>query len=151
MLAGAEPSPLDGPAINTIRTLAMDVVEKAASGHPGYGCVMDEDEFALRIEAFDEANDGGVGWYKDKGAYHLYLLATEAPIARLKPTGTDDEVRIAYWSHRRKWEDIEMEIAVLNRPASSSGEGAPPATSRYHLAGETGRCPREPAPMLLHE
>ena len=46
-------------------------------------------------------------WYKDKGAYHLYLLATEAPIARLKPTGEDDEVRIAYWSHRRKWEDID--------------------------------------------
>ena len=23
------------------------------------------------------------------------------------PTGTDDEVRIAYWSHRRKWEDID--------------------------------------------
>jgi hypothetical protein len=57
--------------------------------------------------AFDEANGGGVGWYEDKGAYHLYLLATEAPIARLKPTGTSDEVRIAYWSHRRKWEDID--------------------------------------------
>ena len=41
---------------------------------------MDEDEIALRIEAFDEANGGGVGWYEDKGAYHLYLLATEAPI-----------------------------------------------------------------------
>jgi outer membrane protein TolC len=25
--------------------------------------------------AFDEANGGGVGWYEDKGAYHLYLLA----------------------------------------------------------------------------
>ena len=47
---------------------------------------MEEDEIALRIEAFDEANGGGVGWYKDKGALHLYLLATEAPIARLKPT-----------------------------------------------------------------
>ena len=68
---------------------------------------MDEDEIALRIDAFDQANGGGVGWYEDKGAYHLYLLATEAPIARLKPTGADDEVRIAYWSHRRKWEDID--------------------------------------------
>lgn len=68
---------------------------------------MDEDEIALRIEAFDDANGGGVGWYNDKGAYHLFLLATEAPIARLKPTGTGNEVRIAYWSHRRKWEDID--------------------------------------------
>lgn len=62
---------------------------------------------ALHIEAFDQANGGGVGCYKDKGAYHLYLLATEAPIARLKPTGTGDEVKLAYWSHRQKWEDID--------------------------------------------
>jgi len=68
---------------------------------------VDEDEIALRIEAFDDANGGGVGWYNDKGAYHLFLLATKAPIARLKPTGTGNEVRIAYWSHRRKWEDID--------------------------------------------
>ena len=68
---------------------------------------MDEDEIALRIETFDAANGGGVGWYKDKGAYHLYLLETEAPIARLKPTGRNDEVKIGYWSHRRKWEDID--------------------------------------------
>lgn len=68
---------------------------------------MDEDEIARRIAAFDQANGGGVGWYKDKGAYHLYLLTNEAPIARLKPTGTDDEFKIAYWSHRRQWEDID--------------------------------------------
>lgn len=35
MLADAQPSLLDELAINTIRTLAMDAVEKAASGHPG--------------------------------------------------------------------------------------------------------------------
>jgi hypothetical protein len=34
---------------------------------------MKEDEIALRIEAFDAAIGGGVGWYQDKGAYHLYL------------------------------------------------------------------------------
>ena len=55
---------------------------------------MKDDEIALRIEAFDAANGGGVGWYKNKGAYHLYLLTTEAPIARLKPDGTTDEVRL---------------------------------------------------------
>jgi hypothetical protein len=68
---------------------------------------MEQDDMAVRIAAFDQANGGGVGYYKDKGAYHLYLLATEAPIARLKPTGTADEVRLAYWSHRRKWEDVD--------------------------------------------
>jgi len=68
---------------------------------------MEKDDIAARIEAFDAVNGGGVGWYKDKGAYHLYLLETEAPIARLKPTGAGDEVRIGYWSHRRKWEDID--------------------------------------------
>jgi hypothetical protein len=72
-----------------------------------YGQAMDDDEIAQRIEAFDEANGGSVGWYKDSGAYHLYLLENEAPIARLKPINTDDEVRIAYWSHRQKWEDID--------------------------------------------
>ncbi|MGF6863040.1 hypothetical protein ABIE69_003636, partial [Rhodobacteraceae bacterium MBR-64] len=47
---------------------------------------MQYDDIASRIEAFDDANGGGVGYYKDKGAYHLYLLETEAPIARLKST-----------------------------------------------------------------
>ena len=62
---------------------------------------------AERIEDFDAANGGGVGYYTDKGAYHLYLLNTEAPIARLKPTGNGDEVRLGYWSHRLKWEDVD--------------------------------------------
>ena len=57
---------------------------------------MKDDEIALQIEAFDAANGGGVGWYKDKGAYHLYLLTTEAPIARLKPVVTSNEVRLGY-------------------------------------------------------
>jgi hypothetical protein len=57
-----------------------------------------------------KANGGGVGWYEDKGAYHLYLVETEAPIARLKPTGTDDEVRIAYWSHRQRWQDMNFGV-----------------------------------------
>ena len=65
------------------------------------------DAIAARLEAFDNANGGGVGYYKDNGAYHLYLLETEAPIARLKPTGNGDEVRLGYWSHRRTWEDID--------------------------------------------
>ena len=66
-----------------------------------------QDDIALRIEAFDDANGGGVGYYKVNGAYHLYLLANEAPIARLKPTGQGDKVRLGFWSHRRKWEDVD--------------------------------------------
>ena len=68
---------------------------------------MQTDDFALLIGAFDAANGGGVGYYKDRGAYHLYLLETEAPIARLKPTGKEDEVQIGYWSHRCRWEDVD--------------------------------------------
>jgi len=68
---------------------------------------MTYDEIAPRIEAFDNANGGGVGLYEDKGACHLYLLETEAPIARLEPTGNSDEVRVGYWSHRRRWEDVD--------------------------------------------
>ena len=68
---------------------------------------MQFDDIPARIEAFNDANGGGVGCCKDKGACHLYLPDTEAPIARLKPTGNDDEVRLGYWSHRRKWEDVD--------------------------------------------
>lgn len=68
---------------------------------------MQQDDIAARIEAFDNANGGGVGYYEEKGAYHLYLLKTEAPIAQLKPTTNGDEVRLGYWSHRRRWEDVD--------------------------------------------
>lgn len=56
---------------------------------------MKDDEIILRIETFDAANGGSVGWYEDKGAYHLHLLETEAPIAGLKPVGTRDEAGLA--------------------------------------------------------
>lgn len=72
-----------------------------------YDAPMPHDAIAQRIKAFDDANGGGVGFYRDKGAYHLYLLQTQAPIARLKPTGVGDEVKLGYWSHRRKWEDVD--------------------------------------------
>lgn len=39
--------------------------------------------------------------------YHLYLLETEVPIARLKPVSPRDDFRLGYWSHRRKWEDTD--------------------------------------------
>jgi hypothetical protein len=48
-----------------------------------------------------------------RGAFHLYLLETEAPIARRKPTGKGDEVRLGYWSNRRRWEDIDVMDGVV--------------------------------------
>jgi hypothetical protein len=72
-----------------------------------YGCTIKDEEIILRIETFDASNGGGVGWYEDNGVYHLYLLATGAPIARLMPACPRDEVTLGYWSHRRKWEDID--------------------------------------------
>ncbi len=68
---------------------------------------MRTDDIAARIEAFNDANGGGVGLYEHEGAYHLYLLETEAPIARLRPTGKRDDVRLACWSHRGAWEDVD--------------------------------------------
>ena len=81
---------------------------------------MDEDKITLRIKAFDEANDGGVACYEDKGAYQLYLLETEAPIARLKPMGEDDEVRIAYWSQDRKSTRLNSSHHAISRMPSSA-------------------------------
>ena len=52
---------------------------------PKYDRGMRTDDIAARIEAFNDANGGGVGLYEHEGAYHLYLLETEAPIARLPP------------------------------------------------------------------
>jgi hypothetical protein len=46
------------------------------------------DDIAQRVEAFDEANGGGVGWCEVKDACYVHLPATGAPIARLKPIGT---------------------------------------------------------------
>ena len=74
---------------------------------------MQQDDITARVEAFDNANFGGFGNCEDKGAYHLYLLKTEALIARLKPTGNDDKVRLGYWSHRRKWEDVDDKGGVI--------------------------------------
>jgi len=46
------------------------------------------------------------------------LLATEARTARLKPTNIGDEVSLAYWSHRQKWEDIDdrgVRVLILEK------------------------------------
>ena len=57
---------------------------------------MQSTEIAERIEAFDAADGGNFDYYTDKGVFHLYLLETEASIAKLKPTGKDVEVKLGY-------------------------------------------------------
>ncbi|WP_139044185.1 hypothetical protein [Allomesorhizobium alhagi] len=116
---------------------------------------MEKDDIALRIEAFDEANGGGVGWYKDKGAYHLYLLATEVPIARLKPTGRSDEVRIAYWSENGKTSTIWAAVScpsirrsATSQPTAFSGPGPDQnVQSRAYRRPHSISCTRSRKPL----
>ena len=87
------PNPLP-PPLQARNTRQSDSLTR--HGASLYRLSMTYDDIAARIEAFDNANGGGVGHYEDKGACHLYLLETDAPIARLKPTGNGDEVRVGY-------------------------------------------------------
>ena len=66
----------------------------------------DSDPILQRIEAFDEENGGGVTVHKSRGGYTLTLTETQAPIARLKPIGAGDMMRIYYWSWRKRWKDV---------------------------------------------
>ena len=60
-----------------------------------------------RIEAFNLKKGGGVAITKVRNGYNLYLTATDAPIARLNPTGSNDDMRIRFWSYRERWQDVE--------------------------------------------
>ena len=62
--------------------------------------------YLARIEAFNLKKGGGVTITKVQNGYNLYLTATDAPIARLNPIGTDDEMRIRFWSYRGHWKDV---------------------------------------------
>lgn len=69
------------------------------------GGMMDPADILERIERFNRDHGGGVVAEHRQHAYTLRLEATGAPIARLKPTGQDDRMRVQYWSHRGKWSD----------------------------------------------
>ena len=62
--------------------------------------------YLARIESFNLKDGGGVIIKKVQNGYNLYLTATDAPIARLNPSGTDDEMRIRFWSYRVHWKDV---------------------------------------------
>ncbi len=64
------------------------------------------DPILLRIEAFDRQNGGGVSVCKSRGGYTLTLTATQAPIARLKPGGQGDRMRLYCWSWQNRWKDV---------------------------------------------
>ena len=64
------------------------------------------DPYLARIEAFNTKKGGGVTTTKVRNGYNLHLTATSAPIARLQPTGSDDEMRIKFWSYRGRWQDV---------------------------------------------
>ena len=62
--------------------------------------MVNPDPYLARIEAFNTKNGGGVTITKMRNGYTLHLTATGAPIARLQPTGLDDEVRVKFWSYK---------------------------------------------------
>ena len=63
------------------------------------------DDLIDRIERFNDSRGGGVVVEHRRGGYTLLLEATGAPIARLKPVGENDHMRVLYWSHRDRWAD----------------------------------------------
>ncbi|MFQ5401670.1 MAG: hypothetical protein ACE5E7_18990 [Anaerolineae bacterium] len=64
------------------------------------------DPLLERIEAYNEAQGGGVLIRRASKGYSLFVEEDGSPIARLRPTGNGDEVEVLYWSHRERWESI---------------------------------------------
>lgn len=64
------------------------------------------DPLLARIEAFNQAQEGGVIVRRAKGGYSLFGEEYGTPVARLRPTGNGDEVEVLWWSHRDKWEPV---------------------------------------------
>ena len=64
------------------------------------------DQYLTCIKSFNLKKGGGVTITKVQNGYNLYLTATDAPIARLNPTGTNDEMRTRLRSYRAHWKDV---------------------------------------------
>ena len=64
------------------------------------------DELLARIEAFNQAQGGGVLIQKAAKGYSPFREDTCQPVARLRPTGKADQVEVLWWSHRDKWDQI---------------------------------------------
>ena len=59
------------------------------------------DPMRERIEAFNQARDGGVAVHRAGHGYTLTSQRTGAPLARLKPTGDADKVQVLWWNGQR--------------------------------------------------
>ena len=60
------------------------------------------DPMLERIRAFGRARGGGVLVERTNKGYSLFNAATGAPIARLRPTGTGEDVEVLWW-RRERW------------------------------------------------
>ena len=72
------------------------------------------DPLLQRIETYNAAQGGGVMIRRVKKGYSLFLEEDGTPLARLRPTGDDDEVEVLWWSHRDRWESIGEFGIVMN-------------------------------------
>jgi hypothetical protein len=63
------------------------------------------DAILARIEAFNEAQGGGV-ILQAAGGYSLFRADNGRPVARLRPWGRGDQVEVTGWSHRDRWDPI---------------------------------------------
>jgi hypothetical protein len=66
-----------------------------------------------RIEAFNQARGGGVLVHKAGHGYSLLSERTGAPIARLRPTGNNDEVQVLWWNGERWGASGSFGIATM--------------------------------------
>lgn len=64
------------------------------------------DPFLQRIEAYNDAQGGGVIIRRVNKGYSLFVAEDGSPIARLRPTGKGDEVEVLWWSHHERWASI---------------------------------------------
>ncbi|MBS1251870.1 MAG: Lipoprotein signal peptidase [Anaerolineales bacterium] len=80
-----------------------DGLQKEEKGEPP---VKSPDPMLERIEAFNEEMGGGVLIRRASGGYSLFAEEDGSPVARLRPTGEDDDVEVLWWSHRDRWEQI---------------------------------------------
>jgi antitoxin (DNA-binding transcriptional repressor) of toxin-antitoxin stability system len=68
--------------------------------------VKKSDPMLEKIEAFNEAQGGGVIIRRVRKGYSLFIESDGTPIARLRPIGDGSEVEVLWWSHRDRWESI---------------------------------------------
>lgn len=62
---------------------------------------MNGDAMLERIEAFSWKPGGGVVVRKAARGYSLFSARTGAPVARFRPTGQGDAVRVLWWNGER--------------------------------------------------